>query len=435
MNTKRTMLSNGMQVLTTPLSDSNNITLLVLVKSGSSAEHIPGLAHFVEHTVFKGTLKRPSAFAINNEIETLGGYFNAATAQEYTEYYIKLPNEFCEKAFDILSDILTDSIFDEKELEKEKAVVIEEINMYEDMPIRNVADSFYAFAWPTDALGRSVLGSPEHINTIQRQDIVNYMKQWYVPDNMIISIAGNIDEDISIGLAQKYFGGMHNTSEGYEAYGGGGNLTIFDNMQNVHTDISDKLSLRIEERAVKQSHFCFGVKAFSYHDAGAYPLQVAGSILADGSGSYLWQKVREELGASYYLNNEIDMYANNGIWYIHAGVDNEKLPDVLRLILQGVQKLSEGNIGKEEMLRAKEYLKGDFVMNLEGSEEIARYSAHEWYENGYILSVNEEKEHIDAVTLSQIQSVVNRVYRSKVYVNILTKEADNITLLKEILHR
>ncbi len=431
MKILRDTLANGAKLVLSDLRDSNSLTLFILIQSGTREEKIPGLAHFIEHAVFKGTKKRPSASVINNEIERVGGYMNAATSQEFTEYYIKIPNEFYEKAFSILSDILVDATFDEAELEKEKDVIIEEINMYDDMPIRSVSDTFYSLVWPQSYLGRSILGTPETVKSVTRQDILDYVYTNYTPSNMIISIAGNLADKRIEQAAYEYFGHFEQKNEKIET----AKTTHISEAvpENIAIVADDEVSIRFEKKNVRQAHFCFGIESLSYKDERQHALDVASSLLAEGSGSYLWQKVREELGASYYLNSEIDAFAQTGIWYIHAGVDKDKLVDVIQIIKAGIQKLKAASFNTDELVRAKEYLKGDLVMNLEGSEEIARNNAHEILEHNIIIPLEEEKVLIDAVNLDEVHNIINNLYSNRIYFNILTKQAD-IHTLKEVVH-
>ena len=432
MKVKQTTLQNGINVVYSHLSDSESVCVYLLVKAGTQHEHVSGLAHFVEHVLFKGTANRPTAFAINNEIEQLGGFINAATGQEYTEFCIKIPAEFAPRALDVLRDILTNSLFDETELEKEKNVIIEEINMYEDMPIRSVSDSFYTMLWNKKPLGRSVLGTPESISSITPKDVRLFVEKFYTPENMIISVAGNLDNFQALPEVKKFFGDMSFHRKVYPQVEEK-SFDFFDEGKKIWRYENQKISIRYENRGVKQTHFCFGMEGLSFNDGSIYALMVAGAMLAEGSGSYLWQKIREEMGASYYLNSEIESFRKTGIWYIHAGVDDDRFPEVLATIVDALKRLRNKEFSMEELLRAKEYLKGDFLVNLEGSDAIASYMVHELFEHGMVRKFAEEKELIDTVTLGDITKLAKKLLSRKIYLNVLTNHTD-VNKLREIIN-
>jgi len=414
-------IHNGLPVVSTDIPDSNSITILALIKAGSVNEDIPGLAHFVEHAVFKGTEKRPTAFIINDEVERVGGYINAATSQEYTEYYIRMPSAYAAKAADILQDLLFSSTLPENEMTKEKQVVIEEINMYEDMPVRSVPDIFYASLWRDEPWGRPILGTRDSVSAITRDDLARFIAAWYKPKNMLISIAGPVAKTNAIELLEKSFGSIE--------CGDSVSMTPFCGVEEEGRECfeDEHLFIRIDKKPLKQNHFCIGFIALAKGDKREYALEVGSAVLGEGTGSWLWQQVREELGASYYLECEIDAFFKTGLWYIRAGVENSKLYTVLGLIRAGYERLSKGEFTDSELIRAKEYIKGDFIMNLEGSEELARYAAHELFEIGHIKTTEEEIAAIENISKEDIQEVFTAICSGKLYITLL---GDQIEMMK-----
>lgn len=413
---KQTKLKNGINLVFSGLNESNTTTIIVLIKTGSANELIPGLAHFVEHIVFKGSKKRQTARKINYEIEKMGAYMNASTSQEYTEYYIKFPNKFLKNAFEIISDIIINPLLSEKDIEQEKNIVIEELKMYDDTPVRSVADNFYSLVWDNDLLGSPVLGIEDSVKLIKKSDIEYYLNTYYIPENITISVVGN----------QEYDKVLESFSKNWEEYKVSNykknQKNIFKlNLQNsVFED--DRIKVQVIKKNVSQFHFCIGVEALNSKDENLPNLEVGAGILAEGSGSLLWQKIREELSASYYLNSEIDTFNSKGLWYIHSGIDSEKFSTVIKEIFNGFNKIIKKNISVKDIYRTKEYLKGDLLMTLEGSEEIARYLCYELAEHGKIKSLIEEQALIDKANIDDISLLLNNLLKKKIYVNILSSE-------------
>ena len=340
MHFTKKVLHNGLRVITVPMKDNPTVTVLVLVEAGSKYEtkKISGLSHFLEHMCFKGTIKRPKSIDISKELDSLGTESNAFTGEEYTGYYAKADAKHFSQIFDVISDIYLNSTFPEAEMEKEKGVIIEEINMYEDMPQRHVGDLLMKLLYGDQPAGWNIAGKRENVRQMKRQDFIQYKKDHYVPAATIVVVAGHIKESDVLEEVKKSFGQIQKSPK--------------------------KNKIKVKERQIKpqvlikykktdQSHLALGFRTFDIFSKQNPSLAVLTSILGGGMSSRLFQRLREEMGVCYYVNAGANPLTDHGYLEIRAGVDNKRALEVIKAILEECHKLKMALVPSDELNKAK----------------------------------------------------------------------------------
>lgn len=349
---------------------------------------------------FKGTEKRPSAMSIASVIDGIGGEFNAFTGKETTGYYIKAQNSHLELCLDILSDMLMHMLLDSAEIEKEKGVIIEEINMYEDTPMRKLGDIYENLLYGNTPLGWDIAGEKDIIRSIKRSDFVDYMGSLYSAHNITVVIAGGIDEAQVENLVNKYFASMKKFD-----------TKLFEPM----SENQSNPALLIREKKTEQTHIAIGVRTIPVDHPDEHPLSVLSSILGGGMSSRLFEEVREKRGLAYYVRTHSDHYMDAGSLTTLAGVDINRVDQAVSVIMDNYRKVSSGNLNitDEELRKAKEYLKGHMVLELEDSRSVASFYAHQELTEKYVRNPDEVLEKIEAVTLEQIIDVGKKYFINK----------------------
>src|SRR3989344_848330 len=335
MKFSKKVLKNGLRVVTIPMKDNPTVTVLVLVEAGSKYEtkRVNGISHFLEHMCFKGTVKRPKAIDISKELDALGSQYNAFTAQEYTGYYAKSDAKHFRQILDIVSDIYLNSTFPKAEMQKEKGVIIEEINMYEDMPQRHVQDLIMRLLYGNQPAGWNVTGEKKNILNMRRDDFVRYKANHYLPEATVIIITGQITPKAALQGVSKIFKSVKRGRK----------------IKKVKTkNIQMKPRALIKFKQTDQTHFILGVRTYDLFNKRNPTLSVLGGILGGGMSSRLFQKLREEMGVGYYVRAYEDAYTDHGFFQISAGVDNGRIEEVIVAILEECQKLKNYEDAKEK---------------------------------------------------------------------------------------
>src|SRR5258708_5173138 len=346
MKFSKKVLHNGLRVVTIPMKDNPTATVLVLVEAGSKYEskEVNGISHFLEHMCFKGTIKRPKAIDISKELDTLGSQYNAFTSQEYTGYYAKSDAKHFKQIFDIVSDIYLNSTFPEPEIQKEKGVIIEEINMYEDMPSRHVQDLFMKLLYGDQPAGWNIAGEKENILNMKRDDFVAYQKLHYLPEATLIVVTGKVTEAAAMREVKKVFGKVKRGQK----------------VQKIKTkEKQTKPQVLTHFKKTDQTHFVLGVRTYDIFDDNNAGLSVLGGILGGGMSSRLFQKLREEMGVGYYVRAYNDAYTDHGFFQISAGVDNKRIDEVIEAVLYECRRLKNEEVIEEELNKVKEFLIGN----------------------------------------------------------------------------
>jgi predicted Zn-dependent peptidase len=399
MKFKKTIFKNGVRVITVPMKDNPTVTVLVLVEAGSKyeAKKINGISHFLEHMCFKGTIKRPKAIDISKELDALGSEYNAFTTQEYTGYYAKSDAKHFKQIFDVVSDIYLNSTFPEAEMQKEKGVIVEEINMYEDMPNQHVQDLIMQLLYGNQPAGWNIAGPKKNILNMKRDDFIEYKKAHYLPEATTIVVAGKVGEKEIIKETKKVF---ERIPRGKKAQ----KLKV--------KEIQTRPEALISFKRTDQTHFVLGMRSYNLFDKKNAALSVLAGILGGGMSSWLFQKLREELGVCYYVRAHNDIYTDHGFLQISAGIDNKRVDEVLKVVLLECRKLKEKEISEEELNKVKEFLIGNMRLSLESTDEIASFYGLQELLKHKIEEAEKRASEIRKVTRSQIKSLANHIFKN-----------------------
>ncbi len=397
----RYVLKNGLRVIMIPQPESLTATAMVSVEAGSKYEtkNINGLSHFLEHMCFKGTAKRPTALDITTELDGLGAQYNAFTSQESTSYYAKVKKDNFNEILDVVADMYLNPKFDAAEIEKERGVIIQELNMYEDMPMRRVQELFMQLVYGDQPAGWDIGGRKEVIQKLTRDDFLAYRKRHYVPQATIVTLAGKFDLRKTLKKVKTYFSVLPSGPKGKKP--------PVRESQNKPNEL-------VHFKDVDQSHIVMGFRAFSAHDKRKYALQILAEILGGGMSSRLFQKVRDELGAAYYVRCEPDLYTDHGLIAMSAGLDHAKIEVAIRAALGEFIRLKNEKVSNKDLKKAKEHFVGGLFLSLEGSDDIAGfYAGQEILRTAGLKTPEEVAKKINAVTAEEIQAVAKDIFKER----------------------
>lgn len=398
MKFTKNVFKNGLRVITVPMKDNPTATVLVLVETGSKYEtkENNGISHFLEHMCFKGTEKRPTSMDIVKELDAIGSQSNAFTSHEYTGYYAKANAKHFKKIFDVISDIYLNSTFPEKEIEKEKGVIIEEMNMYEDMPHRDVQDLIMTLLYDGQSAGMKIIGIKENILKTKREDFIKYKKEHYVPEATTVIVSGNINEKEVLKEIEKTFGKIP-ASKKYSK-------------QKVK-EIQKNPEVLLKYKKTDQTHFVLAYRSFGFFDKRSSAVAVLGAILGGGMSSRLFQKLREEMGVGYYVRAYNDGYTDHGFFQISAGVDNKRIDEVLKVVLAECKKIKTELVSDEELERVKEFLIGNMKLSLESSDDIANFYGAQESLKKEIKTAEEKAKEIRAISKQDIKKLAGQIFK------------------------
>ncbi|HOX21588.1 MAG TPA: pitrilysin family protein [Candidatus Paceibacterota bacterium] len=394
------VLSSGLEVLLVPLKETQTVTVLTLVRAGSEYEkkEFNGISHFLEHMCFKGTAKMPSSKEISSLMDGLGADFNAFTSQEHTGYYIKVDHRHLDTALDIISDIYLNSLFKEEDIEKEKGVISEEMNLDEDTPTSQIYDVLLKLLYGDQPAGWRVLGEKEIIKKIKRPDFLNYIKNRYTAKQTLVVVSGNFNPAKVLSRLKILFSDI-NRQPG---------------LAKPRTkEIQTQPRVAIKTKKTDQAHLILGARAFSKFDERRYALEVLSSILGHGMSSRLFQKIREEMGAAYYLSSVADLGSDHGFFGIATGVALAKVNEAIKIINDEFKKIALEPPGEAEMQKAKDYIKGKLTLGLESSDEYAFFHGSQQLYYKRTFSLNDISRRIDAVNSRMIQNLSRELFQPK----------------------
>ncbi len=420
-NYNKIVLPNGLRIITILNKEALATTFLVLVEAGSKYEtkEINGLSHFLEHMCFKGTLKRPMAIDISTELDSLGAQYNAFTSQEYTGYYAKVESHKLDKALDIVTDLYMNPVFDVNEIEKEKGVIIEELNMYEDLPMRKVSEVFMDLLYGNQPAGWDVGGKKEIIRILNREDFLKYRGQHYLAKSTLIVVAGAFDEKDIISKIEKGFGHIGDTEKGKK-------LAVVESQT--------KPAVKVKYKEVDQTHIILGCRAFSLRDSRRYILDVLADVLGGGMSSRLFQKVRDELGAAYYVRAEADLFTDHGYLAVSSGVDHAKLEKVIETVLGEMKKLATDLVQPDELQKAKNHLIGKIILGLESSDELASFYGGQEILGEEIVIPQELIKKIESVKAEEILTLAGEIFQDSKLNLALIGPLKDASKLENLLH-
>ncbi len=396
MKFKKTVLKNGLRVITVPMKGNPAVTVMAMVETGSKYEtkDINGLSHFLEHMMFKGTPKRPTAKSISKELDGLGADYNAFTSTEYTGYYAKVENRHLDQAIDIISDLYLNPLFKQEEIDKERGVIIEEIKMYNDLPQSQVEEVFDNLLYGDVPAGWPVIGPEENIRKFKREDFLQYRKDHYVAESTVVVVSGDIKEKDVIKKVEKLFKDIP-TSKNKDK------LPVKESQ--------NKPNIRIQYKDTSQSHIILGFRSFGTRDKRGPVMSVLNTILGQGMSSRLFTKMRDELGICYYVRSSNSSYDDHGYLAIKAGVDNTRVAIAIENIMIELNKLKNELVSKEEIKKAKDFISGGMALGLETSDSRADYVAFQELLRKDIKTPEEKLKEINKVTPKQVKDLANEI--------------------------
>ena len=388
---ERSTLGNGIRVVTAPMPQVGSVACFVMLAAGSRYERpeSSGIAHFAEHMFFKGTVRRPSARAIATEIDAIGGEFNAFTGKELTGYYVKCGAETRDIALDVLTDMLLRSRFDPEEIEREKGVILEEMNVYLDTPQRYVGSLFDRLLYGDQPLGWDILGTRETIEGATRETFLGYLDAWYRPERIVVGVAGRIGEGLDERL-EELLGGIDPMPTGTPAP-----VEIPANGSPVLLHTKDS----------EQAHLNLGVRSYPIGHPDRYALQLLTVVLGGGMSSRLFTEVRERRGLGYYVHASNAAYTDTGTLFTGAGVDVSRVDEAITTILGELRAIAAEPVPADELEKARGYAKGRFVLRLESPQGAIQYGLRREVLEGEIEEPDDLLRQLDAVTTEDVQRV------------------------------
>lgn len=392
MDYKLQNLSSGLRLLTVSMPSLESATATIWVKTGSRYEESKtnGISHFLEHMVFKGSKKRPTAKAISEVVDSIGGEFNAATSKDWTNFYIKTRVANLDLAMNVLSDMVLNPLLKEEEIEREKGTIIQEIAMYEDTPMMHIGDVFEELIFSGNPLGWDTIGNAKTVKGIKRNDFVRYRNMHYYPENMLVTIAGGVSEEVSKKLVEKYFGKFNSNEAG---------PTI-----NKFSVRQIKPQFKLQTKKAEQAHLVLGFLSEGRNYEGKFAQSLLSTILGGGMSSRMFIEVRERRGLAYAIRTGMDRYQEVGYLSTYAGVNVEKADEAIKVMLDQYYKITnrQSLITNRELIKAKEFLKGHLALTLEDTKDVSSFFADKALFTNEILTPEEVYERVDRVSLDDI---------------------------------
>jgi predicted Zn-dependent peptidase len=395
---ERHTLDNGLRVLTANLDHAQSVTCMVMLAAGSRYEtsDTNGIAHFSEHMFFKGTQRRPSARDIAGEVDSIGGEFNAFTGKEYTAYYVKCAAEHRDVALDVLADMLRNSRFDAEEIDREKGVIIEEMNMYFDTPRDYIGGVYENLLYGDQPLGWDIIGRKETVRGATRETFMSYLDRWYHPSRMVLGLGGRVGDDI-LERAQELLGDLPAVETGEP-----GPVEPYVNGR-----------VRVFTKQSDQAHIVLGVPSYPLEHPDRYALQVLSTVLGGGMSSRLFTEVRERRGLAYYVFGINHSYTDAGSLYTQAGVDINRIDQAVTTIRDELRKIAAEAVPADELEKARNFAKGRFVLQLESPQGLILFGLRREVLEGRAPDLEEVLEGLNAVTGEDVQRVAQDLIRDE----------------------
>jgi predicted Zn-dependent peptidase len=396
---RKTVSDNGLRIVTSEMPHTRSVCISIFVGAGSRYE-LPeqaGLSHFVEHLCFKGTEKRPTSKEISETIDGVGGVLNGGTDKELTVYWVKVARPHYPVALDLLVDMLRHSKFDPVEIDNERKVIIEELNMSMDSPQSRVDTLIDEVVWPDQALGRDVAGTKDTVSAMNRQMILDHMSRLYLPGNSVISVAGDISHDEVVDSIVKAF----------RDWSVGVACDWFP-----AEDSQDTPRLKVEPRKTEQVNLCLAVRGLSSQHPDRFILDLLNVVLGEGMSSRLFLELRERKGFAYDIHSHVSYFRDSGSLAVYAGIDPKKIELTVEAILQELIRLRDDRIPEVEIIKAKEMGKGRLMLRMEDTRSVSGWMGGQELLTGRILTVDEVVSIVDAITSSDIQRVARELFLS-----------------------
>lgn len=403
MDYKLHTLPSGLKVLITPMPSLESVTTTVWVKTGARNEDpkVAGISHFLEHMVFKGSIKRPTARDISSAVDAIGGEFNAGTTKDWTNFYIKASKNKAETAMDVLSDMVLNPLLKDDEIEREKGTIVQEIAMYEDMPMAKIGEVFENLVFSGNQLGEDTAGTPKTVRGIKRDDFVNYRKLHYYPGNMLVTIAGGITESKALELAKKYFSDFPSSNSAFKG-------KVFKSVQKTP-------QVKLLNKKSEQAHFVLGFMGDPRGYKGRFAQGLLSTILGGGMSSRLFIEVRERRGLAYAVRTGTERYIDTGYISTYVGTDPSKVEEAIKVTLEEYYKIGSGKFPatESELIKAKGYIKGQLALSLEDTGSVNSFFGEPQLFINEALTPEEIYEKIDKITIKDIQEEAKRLFVPK----------------------
>jgi predicted Zn-dependent peptidase len=394
---EKTTLANGLRVVTAPMPHAKSVACFVMLAAGSRYEtrDTNGIAHFAEHMFFKGTERRPTARQIAGEIDSIGGEFNAFTSKEYTGYYVKCAAEHRDVALDVLVDMLRHSKFDAEEIEREKGVIVEEMNMYYDTP-RDYVDGVYdELLYGDTPLGWDIIGRKETVRAAERETFIDYLERWYRAPRMVAGIAGNLGEGLT-GRLEELLGDVQDGSSG--------------DPPPVEWS-QDAPQVKLHTKQSDQAHIRVGVHSYPLVHPDRYALSLLATVLGGGMSSRLFTEVRERRGLAYYIYGHQQGYTDTGTLFAQGGVDINRIDDAVSTVVQEFSRIAAEPIEPDELEKARNFAKGRLVLSLEDPKGMILFGLRNEVLEETLREPEEVLAGLDAVTIEDVQRVAQDIIR------------------------
>jgi predicted Zn-dependent peptidase len=397
----KTVLPNGIRVVSGPMTGVRSASLIFYYNVGSRYERpeLSGVSHFLEHMLFKGTEKRPDPMQISQAIEGIGGILNAATGRESTSYWAKVPSTHFAMSYEVLADIIRNSVVDPVELEKERSVIQEEIRSIYDSPEDLVHEVIDEVVWGDQGVGRSIAGTEDTVAGIDREGMVGFWKRNYTPSRLVVAAGGDIDHDEVVALTEEHFGDLSED-------------TPADEYEPAATDQAEP-RVHLIERDTEQAHLCLSMPALPYSDDRRYVQGTIEAVLSSGMSSRLFQEIREKRGLVYSVYGYFRPYEDVGQGVFYAGTDLERVEETIEALIEELRKIRDEPLPEEELQMTKDLRKGRLLMGLEDSRSVASWVGSQELTYGEIKTPEEIMERIEAVTVEQVQELAQEIFRDE----------------------
>ncbi len=397
-------LANRLRLLTIPMPSVRSVTVLAMIAAGSRYEtpQNNGISHFLEHMVFKGTKKYPTSLKLSTAVEEVGAEFNAFTAKEHTGFYVKVAGGQINRALDVVSQLIFAPLLPQKELEIERGVILEEIRMYEDRPMAKVGIDFETLLYSNTPLGWMTLGTMENIKKMSLKAFNDYLGEYYQPQRVILGIAGSekvINQPKTARLVEQYFGQKGEINHAREA--------------KKLTYIQTKSALRVIKKKTEQAHLCLGVRALPRGDRRRYDLAVLSALLGGGMSSRLFMEIREKRGLAYYVRSGAEAYLDNGYFVMQAGTEAKNIAEVVKIALAEFNKIKEGQIPDKEFNKAKEAIRGQFILSLEDSQSVAGLYVEDLLLENRVRTPAAIIQSLEKVTKVEVRQIAKDIFTNK----------------------
>ncbi|MFC2040744.1 M16 family metallopeptidase [Chloroflexota bacterium] len=392
---QKTTLDNGLRIVTATMPHTRSVSISFFIGVGSRYETDAqaGISHFIEHLCFKGTPKRPTASEVSAAIEGVGGILNGGTDKELTLFYAKVAQPHFILALDVLADMLLNAKFDSVDIERERQVIVEEIHMIKDSPAQRVSMLIDELLWPGHPLGRDIAGSKESMTAISRDVLLDYLKSYYIPDNTVVAIAGNIQHQEAVAAVSQALADWtkQQPRRGYLPY---------QEQKNPQ--------LKVERRDTEQIHLSLALPGLSLVHPKRFTFDLLNVILGEGMSSRLFTEIRDKLGLAYSIHSYVDHFLDSGSITIEAGVEPQNLPVVVKAIMEQLHQLKE-LVPESEMSKAKELSKGRIMLRMEDTRAVAGWMGGQEILTENILSVDQVVSIIDAVTANELREIAGEM--------------------------